>query len=210
MIKDIKEIVLIFASYKEVNSLLYQSSIIFKKIKPDYYIGNYKNLQIKVYICGIGYDYVNSFLNNFEVVEDALIIKVGTCAVIDPSIDILLDFVPKIVSFKTKSINITNLEKFDLINEIIKEKIIDKKLFTIKFPLINKEKSEEFLNIGYSFVDMETFYFIEKFKNSTIFPLIIGTDRGDGNAKRDFLNNISKASNKLKDSLMLMFKKIID
>ncbi len=210
MIKDIKEIVLIFACYKEANSLLYQSGITFKKIKPDYYIGDYKNLEIKIYICGIGYEYAASFLNHFELKDHALIIKVGTCAVIDPSIQLLSPFIPKIVSHEKESLNITEFKMFNSIGKIIESEILDKKLLTIRLPLINREKAEELFGMGYSFVDMETFYIIDKLKNNMIFPLLIGTDKGDSNAKRDFLNNITKASERLKDSLILILKKIID
>lgn len=204
----IKDVILIFASYKEMNSLLYQSSLVFKKLKPDYYISTYKNLTVKVYISGIGYEYCQQFLNYLKPSQNSLIIKLGTVAIIDPAIDLLSSFIPQIICFEDKSIDITKIEKFSIISDIVKDKIVNKKLLTTKFSLINREKAEELLNIGYSFVDMETFYIIDSFKKYPLFPLLIGTDRGDSNAKRDFLNNISIASQKLRESMELILRLI--
>lgn len=210
MRKKISEINLIFTSYKEANSFIYQSSFDFTKIKPDYYLSEYKSLPLRLYVSGIGEEYSNKFLARFEPVLDSLIIKVGTSAIVDQEIDILTPFIPQKICFEDKIIDLKDTYDFKTIENIISERIVNKKLLTTKLPLINSIKALEFLNNGYSFVDMETFYFVEKLKENLIIPVLVGTDRGDVNAKRDFLNNISKASLILKDYIIFLLQKIID
>ncbi|HOJ64763.1 MAG TPA: hypothetical protein PLE45_10120 [Spirochaetota bacterium] len=203
------EVFLIFSSYKEANSFIYQSGIDLEKIRPDYFTGKYKDLNIKLYISGIGEEYTEIFLNKFNLEEESIIVKAGTAAIIDPDMDILNSFVPQIVCFEDKMIDLKATKNFTFLQDLINDKIINKRLLTTKLPLINKEKAMEFFDRGYSFIDMETFYFIDRLKENFILPLLVGTDRGDCNAKKDFLKNISKASEILKDSIMLLLKKIL-
>jgi hypothetical protein len=116
-------------------------------------------------------------------------------------LEILKPFIPQNISYTDKKY-LLNFEKIQIMIKNLKSKkiqIINKNLLTVDKPLINISESKNILSNGYSFVDMETYFIADKFKNELFMPIIVGTDRGDEFSKIDFFKNLPIASSTFKD-----------
>ncbi len=196
-----EKIIIFFSFMKEAKPLLFQSSVKFKKKSIIEYNSNFKNMQIVVYITGIGKKSINT-IANLNIRDSFLFIKAGTCAVIDDNLDLLKPVIPRFVDYFDKRIMIDLDEKNSML--LSKYQILNG-LVTIDHFLNNYNESKELYERNYSVVDMETFYILEKYKGCI--PILIGTDRGDVSFKIDFLNNITEASKLLKNILVEFFIK---
>ena len=201
-----KTIIILFALIKEANSLLNQSILKFKLLAKNEFFCEYNSYNIIVLITGIGkkskksHKIINS--NN-----NCLIIKAGTCAILDNNISLLTPIVPQFVGYDQKKINL-EFSRFNLnIQKKIKPMIINKGLLTIKKPLLNKKKAKTYYKNNFAACDMETFYLLEKYKETPFIPLLVGTDRGNNTSIISFFKNLSKASEILKDQIIKIIKK---
>ncbi len=201
-----KNIIILFALKKEANSLLNQSGLNFKKISKNEFFSEFNNYNITVKITGVG----GQSLKKTDIINtknNTLIIKAGTCAILNDKIPLLSPIIPKFVGYNEKKIDVD----LSLIDTKIKTKInlmvIDKGLITLEKPLLNKKKAKEYFNNNFTAADMETFYLIEKYKNTPFIPLLVGTDRGDKKSIIEFFKNLSKASNIIKDEIIKIINK---
>ena len=135
-----------------------------------------------------------------------MIIKAGTCAVLDDNIPLLKPIIPQFVGFDKKIINLDLSYADKKIHNKIRPIFINKGLITVTKPLLNQKKGEEYLNYNFALCDMETFYLIEKYKNIPFIPLLVGTDRGNKKSIITFIKNLSKASEILKDQIIKIIK----
>lgn len=188
-----KKISLIFASLKEANQLLNHSKIKFKKINNIFYSSE----KINIHITGVGKKKVCSWLKSVDMkqFEGTIIIKAGTCAVFDYSLELLRIFIPSFVLYNNKKISINLNNDF----ENFKNLKHDKGLITLDKPLSDKKTAEIFFKQNLSSCDMETYFLVEAFKDFIFIPILTGTDRADEKAIFDFLKNIKKASMVLKE-----------
>ncbi|MCK4798355.1 MAG: hypothetical protein KAT05_13320 [Spirochaetes bacterium] len=191
-----KTIIIFFSSIKEANALLYQSNLKFKKKNDIQYICLYKEYKIKVIITGIGKDSINNLENEFS--DIFFIIKAGTCAVIDNSLSLGIPIIPLFVGYNGINIPLVLSKLPSSIKKRINKMIIKKGLSTLDEPLSAEDKAIILLQNDYAFADMETFFIIDKFKKYPVIPILVCTDRGNKDAKKDFLKMITKASEVLK------------
>jgi hypothetical protein len=183
-------IVLIFASKKEAGSLLYQSA--FKFIKTDnYFISRETGNNICVFICGIGQKKVNIFLENTVFPETSFFYKPGTCAVLNENISTLKPIIPGLLCFEKNQITVDEKNIPPKLRVFYDKNL---RLKTSITPVLNSEKT-------YDLADMETYFLAEKIK---VIPLLVGTDRGNFEAEKDFIENLNKASIILKDTILLL------
>jgi len=196
------KIAIIFAYIKEANPFIFQSKFKFKKESSSLFSYIDANNSIDVFISGIGQK-TFSFINKTDLSEYDLIIKAGTCAVIDPALSVLTTYIPNFIGNETDKISI-NTKRVDFLNKI-DNLLLDKGLLTLDKPLFNEELHNDYLTKGFSFVDMESFYIIKKYPDKT-FSLIAGTDTGSSSGKKDFFSNLNKASDILKNSLTNLIK----
>jgi len=185
----VNKIVVFFSSLKEANSLLFQSKLKFDKESNLKYVSKNSASNIDVYITGVGYKDTLDFFKNFETQNDTIYFKIGVCGVIDPNEDILKVFTPSSVSYDNEEIEI---EKIEVLEKIY----LQKKLLTLREPLFDEQLSANYRSIGYSFVDMETFFVCKK---TGAYPILAATDRCNDEGKKFFFKNLHKASSLLKD-----------
>ena len=196
-----KNIIILFALKKEANSLLNQSGLKFKKLSTNEFFCTFNNYNITVNITGIGGQSLKK-TDNINIKNNALIIKAGTCAILDNKIPLLTPIIPKFVGHNEEKIDV-DLSLLDIkIKTKIKPMVIDKGLITLEKPLLNKIKAKEYFNNNFIAADMETFYLISKYKKTPFIPLLVGTDRGDKKSVIEFIINLSKASHILKDEII--------
>jgi hypothetical protein len=190
-----KLFIIFFSSKKEADFLLFHSKIKFKKNGNQYIFDN--SAKIIVIITGIGRKKTQESMNNIEIENPYMIIKFGTCAVIDGEFDLLQPFIPDFIGSDEGEIKIA----FNKLTEDLKKniKLCSKGLYTSLFPYKKNDKIENLLKKNYGFIDMESFYHVRKFRN--ILPIMIGSDRGD---IKDFITNLKSASEKFKE----IFEKI--
>lgn len=200
-----KNIIILFALKKEANSLLYQSGLKFEKLSGNEFFCKYNDYKISIYIIGIGKKAKKTY-DRININKDCLIIKAGTCAILDNNIPLLTPIIPKYIGNIYQKINLDFLLLDEKLHSKIKSIIIDKGLITLDKPLINKKKADEFYNNNYAACDMEVFYLIEKYKGLPFIPILVGTDRGNKNSIILFLKNISKASEIIKDQIIRIIK----
>jgi hypothetical protein len=192
---------LFFSSTKEANALIYQSKIKFEKDDFIYHGKTTNDENIQIIITGIGGKNTLNKLEKVNFDKENIFIKFGTCAVPDYNLEILKPFIPQNIFYSEKKY-LLNFEKIKIMikNLLSKEiQLINKNLLTVDKPLINISESKNILSNGYSFVDMETFFIADKFKNELFLPVIVGTDRGDEFSKIDFFKNLPIASSIFKD-----------
>jgi nucleoside phosphorylase len=199
-----KKIILIFAYHKEANSVLYQANINFNKTASDRYIASYRGKEVVLIISGIGKkakkvnaDMFDDYVSNID-----LIIKAGTCAVIDHDSELLNPLIPSRLSYKNEfcSIDFSKINKN--LSKIINKYKSDKILVTVDNILSSGEKADLLYDSGCSFADMETYFLYDNLKNYPFLPILIGTDRGDFKAKSDFFKTIKKAGELLKNVIL--------
>lgn len=201
-----KNIIILFALKKEANSLLNQSILKFKSYSKNEFFCEYNNYNITVLITGIG----NKSKNDPRIINlnnNNLLIKAGTCAILDDNIPILTPIIPQFVGFDKKIIKLELSFPDSKVQNRVKLLVINKGLITVKKPLLNKKKGQEYLNKNFAACDMETFYLIEKYKNIPFIPLLVGTDRGDKKSIISFIKSLSKASEILRDEIIKIIKK---
>ena len=205
----IKEILIIFAHIKEANAFLFQSGFTFIKKENNCFFFSNKNFQINILITGIGQKKTKKIINYYNFNNLELIIKAGTCAVINKENSIKTPLIPKYVGYRDLILPVLfeNLE--DKFKAKIKKYIIDKGLITLDKPLSNKRKVIYYLKNNFDLVDMETFFIMEKFPKIPVIPILVGTDRGDMHAIIDFLKEINNASIILKNVLIDIFTSIV-
>jgi hypothetical protein len=207
-----KTIFLFFAMIKEADAILHQSIFKFTKVTEANYKAIYNNTCINLILTGIGKKNIDTLIrqNLFPLGEvnpiDTLLIKAGTCAVINPEIELSKIIIPLLVCYQNKEIKLNLTETVKPFNHIIEKSFFSSRLITLDHPLISTEKSKTLLNQGYSFVDMETFFILNQFPNLPLIPLLVGTDRGNKSAKINFLKKLSAASQLLKEKLTELIK----
>jgi len=185
----------------EIGALLFHSKYKFKK-ENSCYICIINDTRIRVFITGIGRDSTLKFAEKNCFNNASLIIKAGTCAVLGNETELLRSLIPSFVSHndETLKLDLGNLPCY------IKSKIncltIAKGLITVDKPLTDPKKGKEYLNKNISLVDMETFHLLKKYQDFPFVPLLIGTDWADKFTLMDFLKNLKKASEILKDALL--------
>ena len=196
-----KKIIIIFSSGKEANSFIYQSDLKFEKINRN----EYQHNNIIVCITGIGKKAVERInLNRFK--DIAFVIKTGACAVLDKNVPLCKTFVPLIVRYKTNDFKVDFSKLPEKVHKLISVLTTNKTLLTQDEALFDEKKASDLFGSGISFVDMETYFIIETFRNVPVIPLVVGTDRGGRNAKKDFLKMLPVASSVLKDELVKLTK----
>lgn len=201
-----KNILILFASLKEANALLFQSNIHFEKLSAEEYIYKNKN-NVKVIITGIGNN-SNKNISRIILANNTLIIKAGTCAVLDPNEDILIPVIPKYVSNEEETIETYSDNLPNKVLKVIKKYLSHKKLLSLNRALENPNDAKKYFKAGYAFIDMETYHMKKYFNNNIFIPILIGTDRGFANVKNDFLNNLNNASLKLKNIIEKIIRSV--
>lgn len=153
---------------------------------------------IRLFISGIGKDDTVRFFEEFDKNRDKyftnnnrdrLYFKFGTCGILDRKYEKLKIVIPRYVCCNNLckvTDEVLSLKKF----------YVDDKLLTVDKILEDVDKAAGYNNLGYSFVDMESFYLLEKFN---VVPVLVGTDYCDSVSKKDFLTNLSLSSTVLKD-----------
>ncbi len=192
-----KNILILFALKKEANSLLNHSGLKFEGLTKNKFFCKSNNYNITLCITGIGKKAKKTF-EYIDLKDACLIIKAGSCAILDENISLLTPIIPKFIGYNDQKYTVD----ISLLNEKIKSIIIDKGLITLDKPLLNKKKADEYYKNNYAACDMETFYLIEKYNGTPFIPILVGTDRGDKKSILDFLKNITKASGIIKDQII--------
>lgn len=197
-----KKISLFFASLKEANALLFQSPLKFQKKHRNHYFLDSHNYHLDLYVTGIGKKMNLSFPKNL-VHDSYLILKVGTCAVIDKNLPLGVPIIPLFAGNMTHNMDVS-LKRIDdeRIVRFLTTLQIDTGLLTLDHPLINDENNEHYRENNYTLVDMECFRLMQAFEGATIIPLLVGTDTGNKNAKKDFFKNLNTASHMLKTAVV--------
>lgn len=168
---------------------MFQSKLKFDKENDLKYVSKNGLNKIELYITGVGYKSTLDFFKDFETQKDTIYFKIGVCGVIDPNEDVLKVFTPSSVSFDKEEIEIKRIEALEKI-------YLQKKLLTLREPLFDEKLSAEYSRVGYSFIDMETFFVCKK---TGAYPILTATDRCNEESKKFFFKNLRKASSLLKD-----------
>jgi len=201
-----QRVLILFALIKEADSFLNHSGLKFiKKAKNHFILEN--NDYVDVIITGMGKK--NIVKINYEDEKDLmLVIKAGTCGVLDDSIGLKKILIPKIIRYNDRECKQDFMKLPMKLKKIIDPFIINKKILTVDKPLMSKKKSDELYKEGISLVEMELFFITEKLNNTTILPVLIGTDKGDKYAIVDFIKNLQNASNLLSDFLVKLIREL--
>ncbi len=187
------DVVIFAASEKEINPILYQTSIKFIKDGSLFY-SEYRDINIKIYITGIGERakvFFDSFDNNLNNDSETTYFKFGTCGVIG-DIPLLTTVSPNNIYYEDKIIKLKNRSSTN--HTLL---TITKSIDLNEVDLIGKK-----LNINFDIIDMETFFAAVHFKN--IIPILVTTDY---NNRDEFFTNITKASLILKDFFISLLKR---
>jgi len=202
----IKEIIILFAIKNEADSLLNHSEIKFKKEKG-FHSGVHNGYLIKVYIIGIGKSNVVKWLNAFKIIEnECLLIKAGTCAVLNDDIELLQAIVPSYLGYNDSKIDIDFDKIPDAMVKKIKKYIHKDGLVTVDTPLTDRAEADKLLKKNYHFADMETYFVPEKLTGYPFLAVAVGSDRGDKNSTSEFYANLPKVSECLKNTLIEIIK----
>jgi len=200
------DIVILCAIKKEAGALLFHSKYKFKK-ENSCYICNFNETKIRVFITGIGREKALKFAEKNSFDNALFIIKAGACAVPANETELLKPLIPAFVIYNDETLKI-NFDNFpDSIKNRINDFTIPKGLVTVDKPLTGKKTGEEYLKKNISLVDMETFHLLKKYQNRPFLPLLIGTDRADKFTLTDFLKNLKKASEVLKETVINLLDK---
>ncbi len=142
-----------FAHKKEANALLFQSPLKFKQNSINIYSTQLEDKIISVIICGIGKKRLYACLKNIKLHREDIIIKAGTCALVDSSLKIKHAYYPSFVSDGEKKINLDKIDDFTL---------IDKGLLTVDG--VFTAGSRTIIPVdNVAFIDMEAFYLMDYF-----------------------------------------------
>jgi len=199
------QIYIFFSLKREANSLLSQSEIKFKRISNNQFQSSCKDFKINLIITGIWKKCIQA-IDNLNLNDPLLIIKAGTCAVLDDRIKLGKIFIPFFVSYKDQKIEIPFSGIPDRIKNELEKLKINAGLLTQDEPLFNSAYANKLFKNGFCAIDMETFFIKQKFPGIPFIPLLVGTDRGDKKAIIDFFKNLANASKMLKEEIAKIVK----
>ena len=190
------DIIILFASKMEADWLINHSPFKFEKMENKYFISRNNEKTLKIWIVGIGKKSVLRWVSRHASLPEveSLIIKAGACGLPDESIPLMTAFVPQWVGYENKrmELNIKNIPPY--LSSLVPSLTKHKGLLTVDRPLTDPDKGKQLIKAGFGAVDMESWFLMEHFRENIFIPLIIGTDRGNQQAKEDFFTQIREAS----------------
>jgi len=160
-------------------------------------------------ISGIGKKSLKS-ITKINLHNYYLVIKAGTCAVIDKAINLLSPIIPDTILYCGEIIKMDYTRIPQRLHLIIKDKIKSIKIMTVDKPLKDEKTCSIYFEKQISLVEMEMYHIAKYFKDIIFIPLVVGTDFANKFALKDFFYNINEASEILKDELIRIIDCILN